>query len=146
VRVGPPCLRWPIRADCTHSRVNGIARPSRGNFTGGCEANYQHRGEAFAMCADADGPAGTPGTLTLRLGHLRAGVPVVHASGRLDGMTAPGLQHLLDDQLATEPWAIVVDLNALSVLKSEAVPTLVHVAPAPAKPTSACVSLPSTTP
>jgi AraC-like DNA-binding protein len=26
VRVGAPCARWPIRADRTHSRVNGIAQ------------------------------------------------------------------------------------------------------------------------
>jgi anti-anti-sigma regulatory factor len=80
------------------------------------------------MCADADGHAVSPGTLTLRLDHLRAGVPVVHASGCLDQMTAPGLQHVLDEQLTTAPWAIVVDLSALSVLEPDAVPTLVHVA------------------
>jgi anti-anti-sigma regulatory factor len=80
------------------------------------------------MCADADGHAVSPGTLTLRLDHLRAGVPVVHASGCLDQMTAPGLQQVLDEQLTTAPWAIVVDLSALSVLKPDAVPTLVHVA------------------
>jgi anti-anti-sigma regulatory factor len=80
------------------------------------------------MCADADGHAVSPGTLTLRLDHLRAGVPVVHASGCLDQMTAPGLQQVLDEQLTTAPWAIVVDLSALSVLKPDVVPTLVHVA------------------
>jgi anti-anti-sigma factor len=80
------------------------------------------------MCTDADGPAGTPGTLTLRLDHLRAGVPVVHASGCLDHRTAPDLQHLLDDQLAVAPWAIVIDLSALSVLAPDAVPTLVQAA------------------
>ena len=80
------------------------------------------------MCADADGHAVSPGTLTLRLDHLRAGVPVVHASGCLDQMTAPCLQQVLDEQLTTAPWAIVVDLSALSVLKPDAVPTLVYVA------------------
>jgi anti-anti-sigma factor len=80
------------------------------------------------MCTDVDGPADTPGTLTLRLDHLRAGVPVVHVSGCLDHRTAPDLQHLLNDQLATAPWASVVDLSALSVLKPDAIPTLVHVA------------------
>jgi anti-anti-sigma factor len=70
-----------------------------------------------------------PAPLTLRLDHLRAGVPVVHVSGYLDHRTAPDLQHLLNDQLAaTAPWAIVVDLSALSVLKPDAIPTLVHVA------------------
>jgi anti-anti-sigma factor len=76
------------------------------------------------MCADADGPAGAPGILTLRLDHLRVGVPVVHAGGCLDHRTAPGLQHLLD----AAPWAIVIDFSALDVLKPDAVQTLVHVA------------------
>ena len=66
------------------------------------------------MCADAERAASTPGTLTLRLDHLWAGVPVVHASGCLDHLTAPGLQHLLDEQLATAPWAIVI--NCLGTL------------------------------
>ena len=66
------------------------------------------------MCADAERAASTPGTLTLRLDHLWAGVPVVHASGCLDHLTAPDLQHLLDDQLATAPWAIVI--NCLGTL------------------------------
>jgi anti-anti-sigma regulatory factor len=35
---------------------------------------------------------------------------------------------VLDDQFAAAPWAIVVDLSALSVLKPDVVPTLVHVA------------------
>jgi anti-sigma B factor antagonist len=80
------------------------------------------------MYTDADGPAVTPGTLTLRLDRLWSGVPVVHASGCLDHMTASGLQCVLDDQLAAASWAIVVDLSALSVLKPDAVPTLVRVA------------------
>jgi anti-anti-sigma factor len=80
------------------------------------------------MCADADGPAGPLSILTLHLDHLRAGVPVVHASGCLDHGTAPGLQHVLGGQLAAAPWAIVLDLSALCVLKPDAVPTLVHVA------------------
>jgi anti-sigma B factor antagonist len=80
------------------------------------------------MSTNADEPAGPPGTLTLRLDHLRAGVPGVHASGCLDRTTAPDLQHVLDDQLAAAPWAIVIDLSAVSVLEPTAVPTLVQIA------------------
>lgn len=53
---------------------------------------------------------------------------MVHVGGCLDQLTAFDLQHLLDDQLAAAPWAIVLDLSTLSVLKPCAVPTLVHVA------------------
>jgi anti-anti-sigma factor len=55
-------------------------------------------------------------------------VPVVHAGGCLDSRTAPDLQHLLDDQLAAAPWAIVLDLSALAVLEPGVVSALVHVA------------------
>jgi anti-anti-sigma factor len=80
------------------------------------------------MSTNGSGPAGAPGTLTIRLNHLRAGVPVVHVSGRLDQLTAPNLQHLLEDQLAAAPWAIVLNLSTLSVLEPGAVPTLTHIA------------------
>jgi anti-anti-sigma factor len=80
------------------------------------------------MSTNVSGPADASGTLTIRLGHLRAGVPVVHVSGRLDQLTVSDLQHLLNDQLAAAPWAIVLDLSALSVLKPCAVPVLVYVA------------------
>jgi hypothetical protein len=50
------------------------------------------------MYTKANGAVGTPGTLTLRLDHLRAGVAMVHAIGCLDPTTAPALQRLLDER------------------------------------------------
>jgi anti-sigma B factor antagonist len=77
---------------------------------------------------DANGRGGTRATLTVRLDYPRTGVLVIQASGRLDAVTAPGLRHLLDDQLAAAPPAIVLDLSSLSVLGPGAVHVLVHVA------------------
>jgi anti-sigma B factor antagonist len=79
------------------------------------------------MDTDAGGPAGNEAALTLRLDQLRPGVPVVHASGRLDPLTAPDLQRLLDMQLTAAPWAIVLDLSALTVLAPGAVPPLIQI-------------------
>ena len=56
------------------------------------------------------------------------GVPVIHASGRPDCVTAPELQHLLDGQLAARPWAIVLGLGSLSVLDPGGVQTLDYLA------------------
>ena len=75
------------------------------------------------MDTEAGKSAGPPGVLTLRPNQLRAGVPVVCASGSLDSRTAPGLQRVLD-----APLAIVVDLSPMSVLNPDAVPTLVDLA------------------
>lgn len=80
------------------------------------------------MTTDAGRPANGPGSLTVRVDLLRAGVPVVRASGCLDRLTAPDLRQVLDEQLDAAPWAIVVDLSAVSVLQPDAVPTLVDVA------------------
>jgi anti-sigma B factor antagonist len=80
------------------------------------------------MSTDTDRPGDSPGALTARLDHRRDGVPVIHASGRLDCVTAPELQHLLDDQLAARPWAIVLDLSSLSVLDPGGVQTLDYLA------------------
>ena len=80
------------------------------------------------MNTDTNGPKGSPGALTVRLEQLRAGVPVVYASGCLDHTTASKLQHVLDEQLAAAPWGIVIDLSGLSVLIPDAVPILVQVA------------------
>jgi anti-anti-sigma factor len=80
------------------------------------------------MGTNGDGRGDTPEILTTRLDYLRVGVPVIYASGRLDGVTAPGLQHVLTDQLAAAPRAIVLDLSSLSVLEPCAVQALVDVA------------------
>lgn len=67
--------------------------------------------------------------MMIRLDHVRDGdVLVIQVSGRLDGGTAPGLRHLLDDRLATAPRGIVLDLSSLSVLEPGAVQALDHVA------------------
>jgi anti-anti-sigma factor len=73
-------------------------------------------------------PGGTDESLTIRLNHCRSVVPVIHVGGRLDHRTAPGLQHLLNEQFTAAPWGIVLDLSALSVLEPRATPTLVHIA------------------
>jgi hypothetical protein len=73
-------------------------------------------------------PGGSHATFTVRLDYLRAGVPAIHASGCLSHRMAPELPRVLDDELATAPRAIVFDLNALSVLAPDAVPTLVDIA------------------
>jgi anti-sigma B factor antagonist len=79
------------------------------------------------MDTDAVEPAGNHSALTTRIDLLRPGVPVVHADGRLDPLTAPDLRRLLHEQLDAAPWAIVLDLSALSVLAPGAVPALVQV-------------------
>ena len=40
---------------------------------------------------------------------------MVHADGCLDHDTPLDLQDVLNDQLAGPPWAIIVDLRAISV-------------------------------
>jgi anti-anti-sigma factor len=70
-------------------------------------------------------PGESPG---VRLSHLRPGVPCVHARGRLDHATAPGFQQFVLEQLVATPWAIVLDLSALSALTHSAVRALVELA------------------
>jgi anti-anti-sigma factor len=76
------------------------------------------------MHTDAD----VPEVLTLRLDHLRAGIPLVHASGSLDQRTAPRLREVFDEQLAASPWAVVIDLSAVLTVERGAVPVLVEIA------------------
>jgi anti-sigma B factor antagonist len=64
----------------------------------------------------------------VRLGHLRAGVPCVHVQGRLDHATASGVQQVVLGLLAAAPWAVVLDLRALTGLTPDAVPALVELA------------------
>jgi ABC-type transporter Mla MlaB component len=61
-------------------------------------------------------------------GRLRPGVPIVRARGRLDRATVGRLWMALDHCLDAAPWAVVVDLTALSEIRAGAVPTLVDVA------------------
>ena len=79
------------------------------------------------MHPDDAEPAGEA-ALTVRTGHLRSGVPVIHVDGRLGHRTAPELRRVLDVRIGGAPWAIVLDLSGVSVLEPGAVPTLVGVA------------------
>jgi anti-anti-sigma factor len=79
------------------------------------------------MSSDDAGAAGDA-AFTIRTGRLRPDVPVVQAGGHLDRSAAPQLRHLIDAQIAASPWAIVLDLSALSVVEQDAVPTLVRLA------------------
>jgi anti-anti-sigma factor len=80
------------------------------------------------MGIDAGEPANVSGTLVLQLDHLPAAVCLVRVSGCLDRTTLPELSHVLDEELAAAPAAIVIDLSALSVITPDAVPALVRVA------------------
>ena len=65
---------------------------------------------------------------TVEAGHLRPGIPVLRARGRLDRATVGELRLAVEQCLNASPWAIVVDLTALSELRLSAVPTLVDLA------------------
>jgi anti-sigma B factor antagonist len=82
------------------------------------------------MGADADGDEWAPcGRDSLvRVVHLRPAVPVVHVQGCLDHTTAPAVQKFVLEVLATSPWAVVLDLRALTDLAPDAVPALVELA------------------
>ena len=82
------------------------------------------------MGADADGDEWAPwGRDSLvRVVHLRPEVPLVHVQGCLDHTSAPAVQNFVLEVLATSPWAVVLDLRALSDLASDAVPALVELA------------------
>ena len=75
---------------------------------------------------DAEAPGDA--ALTVRTGHLRSGVPVIHVDGRLEQRTAPELRRLVDAQIGVAPWAIVLDLSGVSALEPAAVPALIGVA------------------
>src|SRR5579884_511552 len=107
--------------------ANEVPMTKDGNFTGAAKLATASR-DAVAMYTNAEGFADVSRTLTFQLDHLRGDVAVVHASGCLDQTTAPDLQHVLDDLLEAVPWAIVIDLSALSVLNPGAVASLVDVA------------------
>ncbi|MDT7703774.1 MAG: anti-sigma factor antagonist [Pseudonocardiales bacterium] len=68
------------------------------------------------------------GSSPVRLSHLRPGVPCVHVQGRLDDAAVPGFQHLVRGLLDAAPWAVVLDLRALTGLAPGAVAALVELA------------------
>jgi anti-sigma B factor antagonist len=72
--------------------------------------------------------AHTPATLTIRLEQLRPGVRMTHVGGRLDQATAPALRRLIAEQLEASPWAILLDLSAVSALETSGIATLISTA------------------
>jgi anti-anti-sigma regulatory factor len=55
---------------------------------------------------------------------LQPGVPLVRARGRLDRITARDLRRVVEQCLATTPWAIVIDLTHVTELRASALPKL----------------------
>ncbi|WP_211177232.1 STAS domain-containing protein [Pseudonocardia acidicola] len=70
----------------------------------------------------------TPPTLTVELGQARPAVPLLRAVGELVPSTASTLFGPLGRELGKRPWALVLDLSALSTMHAEVVPVLVDVA------------------
>jgi anti-sigma B factor antagonist len=62
-------------------------------------------------------------SLHIQLSFLRLAVPLVQVSGPLNEVAAEHLQCHLDEHLDATPWAIVLDLTAVSGIE----PTAVHV-------------------
>ena len=86
--------------------------------------------EVAQMGAEANGDEWAPqGRDSLvRVVHLRPTVPAVHVQGCLDHTTAPAVQKFVLEVLATSPWAVVLDLRALTDLAPDAVAALVDLA------------------
>jgi anti-anti-sigma factor len=80
----------------------------------------------YDVCGD--GSAAPGGSTHVRLSHLRAGVPCAHVQGRLDQGAVPEFQHFVLGLLAAAPWAVVLDLRALTGLTPSAVAALVELA------------------
>ena len=82
------------------------------------------------MGAEANGDEWAPrGRDSLvRVVHLRPEVPVVHVQGCRDHTSAPGVQKFVLEVLATSPWAVELDLRALTDVAPDAVPALVELA------------------
>lgn len=78
----------------------------------------------------ADGDQWAPGERDspVRLVHLRPAVPLVQVQGCLDHTTATALHTFALAVLALSPWAVVLDLRALTGLAPDAVPSLVELA------------------
>ncbi|WP_410479406.1 STAS domain-containing protein, partial [Pseudonocardia sp. H11422] len=73
-----------------------------------------------------DGSAAPWGSPRVRLSHLRPGVACVHVQGRLDHAAVPGFQHVVLGLLAAAPWAVVLDLRAVTGLAPGAGAALVE--------------------
>lgn len=66
--------------------------------------------------------------LRVQLSYIRPAVPLVRVEGHLDDVTAADLRGDLDGQLDASPWAVILDLTAVSAIQPDAVPVLVDVA------------------
>jgi anti-sigma B factor antagonist len=85
--------------------------------------------EVAQMGHDVNGDgAALGGSPFVRLSHLRPGVPCLHVQGRLDPAAVPGFQHFVLGLLAAAPWAVVLDLRALTSLAPDAVAAMVELA------------------
>ena len=86
--------------------------------------------EVAHVSHDADGEesAALGGGGPVRLIHLRPGVPCVRVHGRLDSITAPGVRQFVFELLTARPWAVVLDLCAVTDLAANAVSALVELA------------------
>ena len=86
--------------------------------------------EATQMSHDADGDesAALGGIGPVRLIHLRPGVPCVRVHGRLDSITASEVRQFVYEVLTAGPWAVVLELRAVTDLAADAVPPLVELA------------------
>lgn len=69
------------------------------------------------------------------------GVYVVTVTGELDMLTAPVLKACLDEQLATDPSHLVLDLQQVSFLDSKGLNCLLFAREATEKPQHSCTSL-----
>jgi anti-anti-sigma regulatory factor len=61
-------------------------------------------------------------------GWLRQGVALIQVAGALDPLSGARLIRLLDRHTDGPPWAIVLDLREVTVLESDVVPSLEHIA------------------
>jgi anti-anti-sigma factor len=66
--------------------------------------------------------------LQIRHSHLRPAVALVHVTGPLNEATAEQLRRHLDELFEETPWAIVLDLAAVSSIERGAVPSLADAA------------------
>jgi anti-anti-sigma regulatory factor len=73
-------------------------------------------------------PADHASRLIVTARQLWPGVPLLQAQGDLMPTTAATLLGRLDSEFAEDPWALVLDLSAVSALHSAVVPALVDVA------------------
>ena len=75
-----------------------------------------------------DGFAAPGGNPCARVSQLRPRVPCVHVQGSLDHVTVPKFQHFVLELLAAAPWAVVLDLRAVTGMVPSAVAVLVELA------------------